>query len=159
MTDSLLGLVLALGFASLVEYGLHYALHHRYFRRTWLGRMHLRHHVEGKAQPLLRELTDYLPLAVLFSPLGLLGSWAFFGGWVVGAFGYAALAGAAHNYAHARGSAFHETHHHFPFCNYGVVTPVWDWFFRTLYKPSSFVRSEPDPLVRTEGPSGESRSS
>ena len=148
MTETLLGFGLACLGASLVEYWLHRALHFHYFCRSWLGRMHLRHHQEGRRQPLFRELTDYLPIAGLFAPVGLLGGWNFCIGWWLGSVGYALLVSALHNYAHATGGRFHEGHHGCPQYNYGVVTSFWDWAFGTYRAPEALARPYCSPEDR-----------
>ncbi len=129
--ESVPAFALACFAGTLVEYGLHRAIHHH--RLKWMPpyRTHLKHHQKNEAQPVLVELTDYLALAGLAAPLGLLGSWWFCGGWVAGCVAYALLVALVHHSHHQQGSTFHELHHSQPCCNYGVVVTWWDHAFGT----------------------------
>ncbi len=137
----LAGLLASLPAGMLVEYTLHRLMHKPWF--PLLHGVHMKHHRSNDAQPLWLELRDYLPVAAIFAPFGLLGGWAFFAGWATGAVLYAVSVSVIHNMHHRFGSRFHELHHQRPDCNYGLTSGVLDWVFRTLGNPSLVLTSAP----------------
>lgn len=144
--EALLGLVASVFVGTLVEYGLHRGIHHRFFRWAPPYRTHRAHHQTGNIQPLRSELTDYLAVAAICSPFGMLGGWMFFGGWVVGCFAYALLVSVVHHFSHQRNSAFHAFHHEYPKYNFGVATSIWDRAFKTYRKPEALALPEKTAL-------------
>jgi sterol desaturase/sphingolipid hydroxylase (fatty acid hydroxylase superfamily) len=132
----------ALLVGSLVEYGLHRALHSGWLRNTRLGQLHRAHHrPQATVQPWWREGLDY-GLVALASLLGVLPCclWlplAFLAGWAAGAFAWAFWAAWCHERGHgpsARNGP-HAWHHARPRANYGLGTHLWDRALGTWEAP------------------------
>lgn len=127
--------LVALLLGSLVEYWLHRGMHERrLLARTFLGRMHARHHAMNTGQGFLLEAADYLKVSALLGWMGFLVSLPVGISFLFGCVAYALVAAYAHQRQHEKKGwmrGIHEEHHRRPKANYGLTTPLWDYVFRT----------------------------
>ena len=120
-----------LGFCAwtFAEYWVHRSLLHRFF---WHG-VHENHHLHPSEY--VTSIWWYTPL--LFTVLFFIVPTSFFAGAAAGLVWFMLM----HHWLHHidlrehtwlhRYAIWHNRHHKFNDCNYGITTPVWDWAFGT----------------------------
>lgn len=143
------GLVVAMFIGTLVEYWVHWLMHHGLF----LTRFHMLHHRENNADDWLKDLfkiyiPGFVPVMLLpFIPLiWVESSWLFYSGigWALGTVSYLGVFSLCHHMHHQNpqklfwlAPGFHDVHHtpgnyrH----NYGVVVDWWDRILGTYKNP------------------------
>lgn len=130
---------LAFLIGTLVEYGLHRAMHT--YRLPLFTRLHMGHHAHGEGKGVLKEFAHYMAFAWVLMPWGFLWSTVAGWGWLAGGVAMAFFAALAHQMQHDNPRACwwmisrhgHWSHHHFPEdrANYGISVDWWDHVFGT----------------------------